>query len=179
MTFLVGWGCCKLTFRITEVGNNIHLIKNNGQVSSGQSLQSLLTAGSGAFHCQQWLLVHEISLLAVTAAYCQQWTVTASHCQQRSVTAATHNSYHSARVRNACVHAFSSIHIPFDNHYMSTCIYKKKGLTVYWTWRRTEFPCFTLKFQYSPCYVIFSKQCYCMSFYNVITHNIIPLEGHS
>ena len=27
MTFLVGWGCCKLTFRITEVGNNIHLIK--------------------------------------------------------------------------------------------------------------------------------------------------------
>ena len=31
------------------------------------------------------------------------------------------------------------------------------SLTVYWIWRTTEFPCFTLKFQYSPCY-IFSKQ---------------------
>ena len=34
----------------------------------------------------------------------------------------------------------------------------KKCLTVYWIWRSTEFPCFTLKFQHSPCYVIFSKQ---------------------
>ena len=27
MIFLVGWGCYKVTFRITEVGNSIHLIK--------------------------------------------------------------------------------------------------------------------------------------------------------
>ena len=32
------------------------------------------------------------------------------------------------------------------------------SLTVYWMWCSTEFPCFTLKFQYSLCYVIFSKQ---------------------
>ena len=31
------------------------------------------------------------------------------------------------------------------------------GLTVYWIWRSTEFPR-TLKFQYSPCYVKFSKE---------------------
>ena len=39
------------------------------------------------------------------------------------------------------------------------------SLIVYWIWRSTEFPYFTLKFQYSPCYVIFSKQsCDCESF---------------
>ena len=32
------------------------------------------------------------------------------------------------------------------------------SLTDYWIWRSTEFPSFTLKFQYSPCYVIISKQ---------------------
>ena len=35
---------------------------------------------------------------------------------------------------------------------------KYNGLSVYWIWRSTEFPCFTLNFLYSPCYVIFSKQ---------------------
>lgn len=32
------------------------------------------------------------------------------------------------------------------------------SLTVSWKWRTTEFPCFTLTFQYSLCNVIFSKQ---------------------
>ena len=32
------------------------------------------------------------------------------------------------------------------------------GLTVYWIWRCTDFPSFTLQFQYSPFYVIVSKQ---------------------
>ena len=32
------------------------------------------------------------------------------------------------------------------------------SLIVYWIWRSTEFPCFILKIQYSPWYVIFSNQ---------------------
>ena len=57
-----------------------------GKVSSRQSL---LTPGS---HCsllavaQQSLLGVKISLLAVTAAHCQQRTVTAGHCQQSLLT---------------------------------------------------------------------------------------------
>ena len=34
-------------------------------------------------------------------------------------------------------------------------MYLQFKLTVYWTWRSTEFPCFTLKFQYSQCDVVF------------------------
>ena len=38
-----------------------------------------------------------------------------------------------------------------------SCLYN--GLTeFYWIWHSTEFTSFTLNFQYSPCYVIFSKQ---------------------
>ena len=42
--------------------------------------------------------------------------------------------------------------------YMFTKRLPYNGLTVYWIWRSTEFQCFTLKFQYFPCYVIFSQQ---------------------
>ena len=47
--------------------------------------------------------------------------------------------------------------------------YLQFKLTVYWTWRSTEFPCFTLKFQYFQCDVMLMVCFFELYFINIIT----------
>ena len=48
-------------------------------------------------------------------------------------------------------------------------MYLQLKLTVYWTWRSTEFPCSTLKFQYSQCGVMLMFCFFELYYINIIT----------